>query len=161
MAKKLVAVVMVPHPRTGVVETFYPGDSPPAWAAKKITNPSAWAEDETKSSPARASGQQEEAPAAAQTEEPTGSDGEDDSAPAETPETDGEQPPAEAEAETEPENGEAPAATERLERPATSGPGSDKKSWRLYAEHIGVEVGEDWSRSDIQAAVDAVETKQY
>lgn len=47
---------------------------------------------------------------------------------------------------------------EPVDRPATSGPGSDKGSWRRYAEYLGLEVTTEMTRADIQAAVEAHES---
>lgn len=44
-----------------------------------------------------------------------------------------------------------------VKRPGKSGPGSGRDQWAAYATSVGVEVGDQMSRDDIMAAVDALE----
>lgn len=94
------------------------------------------------------------APAPPVTPEPApadGNDGEkDDDAGPDEPATD----------EPQGDGDDSPAATEQGEpvaRPPASGPGSDKGAWRRFAQSLGLEVADDATRADLQAAVEAHE----
>jgi hypothetical protein len=51
---------------------------------------------------------------------------------------------------------EAPESEEEPnEAPPRSGAGSGLEAWRAYAESLGIEIGEDATRDEIIAAVDA------
>lgn len=117
----------------GEVHSFGPGDEPPAWAAKKITNPKAWEGD---------------SPAADEPDE-SGKDAEIEQLKAELARLQAASP---AGAGT-PGSETSPGGGGDIEPPPLAGPGAGRDSWAAYAANFAdkVQVGEDDKRDEIVA----------
>lgn len=129
--------------RTGREATFGPGDTLPDWALTSISNPDVWdgqapprpAKPEPVATPGPAADQSEVARLRARV--------------------------AELEAAAAPSADQTPGGDDGSEPasatviPPRGGPGSGAPEWRDYARSRGVEVGDDASRDDVIAALEA------
>lgn len=164
--RRLVAYVFV-RDEHGRSVRFGPRDDVPGWAAEKIRNPRAWAADEDPDEQDDNELQDILTAGDEQGQAPGGSPG--DSAPVEgqgqgqapapTPDAVEQTGPANTAAPVQPgevhEQPNPPAAPAAVEPPPRSGRGSGAPVWAKYASDHGVEVGEDDSRDDIIAALEA------
>lgn len=141
MARRLAAFVHL-HDENGVVCSYGPDDTVPAWAAEQITNPAAWSgeDDETSAEPNPAAPPE---PASEPVPEaPTGEPA--DEQPQEATET-------AADAGTP---ADEPAGQVDDGPPPKGGPGSGRDAWAAYADRQGFEVEDGDGRDEIIAALE-------
>ena len=124
MARRLTAYVHL-RDENGVLCSYGPSDTVPAWAAKQITNPDAWEGQDDATSPEPA--EDAPAPAADLAAGPNGT-------------SDGEPAPEE----------DAPAVAP----PPKGGAGSGRDAWAAYAEAMGFDVEDDDTREAIIAGLE-------
>lgn len=133
--------------KKGVLHTFEPGEVPPAWAAKKITNPKAWGGDPPVADEPDESGKDAEieqlkaelARLQAAADSETSDDGSGD-------DSTGDQGAGDSQ-------GSGSGSVSVEPPPPLAGPGSGRDLWAAYAAQFPdkVEVAEDDKRDDIVA----------